>query len=111
MMKKRINSKTVEAVRTEEVIIKKAEEVEEVDVISVDEFKKGAILKPKVKMAYNFPVGTQFMLEGTVYRVRKAMKEMNTDMRLVQSPNGEEIFTLTTLRNDAVRDSGFMIVD
>jgi hypothetical protein len=79
--------------------------------VDASEFKKGQPLKPKVKLAYDFPVNTSFMLQGTVYRVRKAISEMNTDMRMVQSINGEEIFTVTTLRNDAVDDPDFIILE
>jgi len=97
-MKKTIKSKQVEAL-TEPAMAKEAAP------------KPTGPMDIDSKKVYSFPVGTSFMLQGSVYRVVKAMREMNTDMRICNSHLGQEIFTVTTLQNDAVSDPSFTVVD
>lgn len=67
-------------------------------------------LSAKQRKAYEFPVGSRFMLNDQVYYVRKAYFEMNTHMRLLHGSVNDEIVHLENLRRDAAEDENFKVL-
>lgn len=70
-------------------------------------------VKPKAKIdptTFDFPEHTKFIANATLYTVRSAFRDSNTDFRKLYSDNNEEIMTLVTVRDIASTASDFVIV-
>jgi hypothetical protein len=67
---------------------------------------------PERDDGYNFRVASKFMLDGTIYSVRRVYEEGNvTQIRVHSLENGEEIIMLDSLKRDAKTDPGFKVLE
>lgn len=67
-------------------------------------------MTPKQRKAYDFPVGSSFILQGHVFKVRTAYFEMNTQMRRLHGETSDEVTYLSALQREAFDDDGFQIL-
>lgn len=60
----------------------------------------------------SFPVGTKFVLDGTIYSVKDSSKDGPTEMRTLASvEHGEEVLTLASLINLASQSKEFKVIE
>ena len=50
---------------------------------------------------FDFPIGTEYMIDDIIFKVRKAMKVDNMEMRRIYSLEmGDQIISLSSLQDD-----------
>lgn len=96
MMTKRIvnaDNKNVEILKDQPAAAETAQPVKAVDPLN-----------------YDFPVGSQFVINETKWTVRKIISSDNADLRLINSGYTEETVPLMSLRKDAADDVNFKVL-
>ena len=80
---------------------------------TVVETKPAVVVDPAQKIAqYRFEVGTKYMLDTTIFHVKKAYADSNTEFRKLWSlENGEEVVELSSLMRDKFDQSFHLVED